>query len=187
LKTTGYFSEAPYAHLSNRWCFTQWSCRNTAQFLMCRCSKTSTVNTPPRFGFSPVSRFPSRHMKQAQVFLRYPYLVAAGRPPDIAGHAAPQKLTAIVDLDERALAFMTIIGGALFGHCGAIPSKQPSGGGFWPWVEGQEQFGSIVAKRAVHPIRGVCNRASLSLASPSIRASKSAGDVKTVWVLHNPP
>jgi hypothetical protein len=44
------------------------------------------------------------------------------RPPDIAGHAATTALTAIVDLNERTLAFKVAVAGAVC-HTGIMARR----------------------------------------------------------------
>jgi hypothetical protein len=55
-------------------------------------------------------------VERVKVLLREPHSVSTLRPPNVACHAAPQELTAIVYLGERPLAFMAITGGAFVGH-----------------------------------------------------------------------
>jgi hypothetical protein len=45
------------------------------------------------------------------------------RPPDIAGHAATTALTAIVDLNERTLAFKVAVAGAVC-HTGIMARRR---------------------------------------------------------------
>jgi hypothetical protein len=70
----------------------------------------------------------SHTIEGAGVLLGPAYFGAARRPPNIAGHATPQELAAVVYLGERTLAFVAIAGGAFLGHGGSLPSdKAPVG------------------------------------------------------------
>jgi hypothetical protein len=67
--------------------------------------------------------FSPQLIERVKVLLREPHSVSACRPPNVAGHAAPQELAAFVYLGEGPLAFMATVG-AFLGHYGRVPRQR---------------------------------------------------------------